>query len=398
MPTSQPWPVVLFSGNRADYSLLVPLAQHLHTDDRFTPTWWLGTDHTSLGSIAHVLADAWPRVQVLPPPAQLPLSGSTPLTLQATQTHLHGVATLLRNHPPKPAACILLGDRFEAFAVALACFYYGIPIIHLAAGDTTQGGCPDDQLRFALSALASLHVCFSAQSQQRLQHNLAHTPALADRVLHVSSPVVESLAQLILTPKATLCQELDLNPNLPVALVTQHPIPPPAEAETTSVAGFESLLTTLAKIPNLQVILTSPNQDSPAGVAMQALAQAQATHYHSQGWRYQPTLGREAYLSWLAAASVVVGNTSSGLYETPCFGTPSISVGPRQAGRERAANVLSVPLGDEAALSEALTRALGDEAFIAQCQQVHSPFVLPQGQGGTGSQRIADALASLLAC
>jgi UDP-hydrolysing UDP-N-acetyl-D-glucosamine 2-epimerase len=280
----------------------------------------------------------------------------------------------------------------------LACFYYGIPIIHLAAGDTTQGGCPDDQLRFALSALASLHVCFSAHSRQRLQDCLGHTPTLAGRVLQVSSPVVESIAQLTLTPKADLCHELDLNPDLPVALVTQHPIPPPAETEATSVAGFEVILATLAKYTHLQVILTSPNLDSPAGVAMQALAQAQATQHHAQGWRWQPTLGRQAYLSWLAAASVVVGNTSSGLYETPCFGTPSISVGLRQAGRERAGNVLSVALGDEAALSEALTRTLTDEAFIAQCQQVHSPFVLPQGQGGTGSQRIADALASLLAC
>lgn len=337
----------------------------METEPTWAPQWWVGGDHLSEGTIAQVQADNWHHTIILPQVAAAadPFHGATPGQRMVTSSRLHLAATeVLLQTESVPSALIVLGDRFETFAVALAAFYYGVPLVHLGGGDVTEGGCVDDQLRNALTALATLHGCFSAQSAQRLQQ--AGVPA--ERVVTMGSPLVDTLQQVALIPRTTLCTELGLTPNEPIALLTQHPIP--AEGEAT-VAGLRETLDGLAQL-GIQVVATAPNADG-YGQAMCETLETWVAGYNKA--RLVPTLGRQGYVSWLAACDVVVGNSSSGLLETPYFKKPSITVGPRQQGRERACNVVAVPYGAHA-VAKAVEFVLGNPEFQQQLAGCVSPF------------------------
>ena len=77
-------------------------------------------------------------------------------------------------------------------------------------------------------------------------------------------------------------------------------------------------------------------------------------------WRGFDALGPHRYHSLLRHAAVVVGNSSSGLYEAPSFGVPAVNVGDRQRGRLRARSVIDVPV-DRAAIRAAIEQALAGD-------------------------------------
>jgi GDP/UDP-N,N'-diacetylbacillosamine 2-epimerase (hydrolysing) len=350
------WRIAVFTGNRADASLLIPVAHALVKDPRFDPVhsaWWVGGDHLAQGSITELEADGLLPLIVMPIDPTLYGENQTAKRMShSTQAHLRAVQALLAT-TQTPAAVIVLGDRFEAFAVALACFYHGIPILHLAGGDWTEGGCVDDRLRFMISELATLHCCFSATSAQRLEKRGY------DQVFVTGSTVVDTIQALALTPPSALFEGLSLDPGRPLWLATQHPVG--LNQADQSLADLEALITALSASGH-QVVWTAPNRDG-VGEAMQARILA-AVAQQAQ-WRYQDTLGRVGYLSWLAACHGVIGNTSSGLLETAYFAKPSVTVGKRQAGRERGANVITVEHATASAIASAMETALHDKTFQA---------------------------------
>lgn len=360
-------PIVFFSGNRADYSLLVPLAQAVHTDSELELHWWLGADHTADGTLAQVQADGWPSL--LPFPT---LSGELTDPIQRSAVHTKAAVTWLQALRPK--ALVVLGDRIEMAAVALVAFNAGIPIVQLAAGDVSQGGCQDDRLRFVVSDLAAVCACFSYESYQRQQAR-----AFVDQqVVQVSSPVVETLASVPAKPTAVLCEAFAWPVAAKVALVTQHPVP-----NHDNMADLTSLFEALEAQTKLHALWTAPNQDTVDGVALwQAIQRRCAAN---SLWRAVHTLGRARYVGWLRACDVVVGNTSSGLYETPYVGKPSVCLGPRQQGRQRGANVITVEQVSVGTLSQALEQALNNEPFRRACQQAVPPF----GEAPSSQQMVA---------
>ena len=93
------------------------------------------------------------------------------------------------------------------------------------------------------------------------------------------------------------------------------------------------------------------------------------------------------YWSLLGEAALLVGNSSSGIMETPALNLPTVNVGIRQQGRERAANVVDVP-ADSARISAAIERCLAP-AFRQALGEVDNPY----GDGHAG-ERIAAALAA----
>ena len=63
------------------------------------------------------------------------------------------------------------------------------------------------------------------------------------------------------------------------------------------------------------------------------------------------------YLPVMAAADVVVGNSSSGIFEAASFGVPVVNVGDRQRGRVRGSNVIDAE-EDRDAIEVAIRAAL----------------------------------------
>jgi UDP-N-acetylglucosamine 2-epimerase (non-hydrolysing)/GDP/UDP-N,N'-diacetylbacillosamine 2-epimerase (hydrolysing) len=93
------------------------------------------------------------------------------------------------------------------------------------------------------------------------------------------------------------------------------------------------------------------------------------------------------YWSLLRHAQVFLGNSSSGIMETASFAVPTINIGERQRGRERAENVI-----DAAANREAIRAAIA-RARSREFRETLGGMTNPYGDG-TASEKIVDVLTS----
>lgn len=270
----------------------------------------------------------------------------------------------------RPDALLLLGDRGEMLAGALAAIHLGIPVVHLHGGE--RSGTVDESVRHAISKLAHIHLTSTEASRERLIQ-MGERPEL---VTVVGAPGLDGLAEQARGSRVQLCAREGLDAEGRLALLVFHPVlQEAAQAGAQTTAIVQTLLD-----EDYQVLALMPNADAGSADVRAALSAVKVpgrlvlkTH-----------LPRQEFVAWMAAVDVMVGNSSSGIIEAASFGTPVINLGSRQNMRERNANVKDVPIRAEA-LQEALT-SLGPRAA--------PPYLNVYGDGKAGP-RIADYLASV---
>jgi GDP/UDP-N,N'-diacetylbacillosamine 2-epimerase (hydrolysing) len=228
----------------------------------------------------------------------------------------------------RPDAVLLLGDRGEMLAAAIAAIHLNLPIVHIAGGD--RSGTVDEPVRHAISKLAHFHLTSTEASRERLVRMGEHP----DRVLALGTPSLDDIVGAPVASREEVARELGLRPDRPFALMVFHPVLQDAEN-----AGRESaaILAALDRA-GLQTVALMPNSDAGSEAIRQALEEASTR----EGFVLKTHLPREAYLSVLANADLMIGNSSSGIVEAASFGTQVVNVGPRQALRERNANITDV--------------------------------------------------------
>lgn len=259
----------------------------------------------------------------------------------------------------RPDLVLLLGDRFETFAAASAAYLLNIPIAHIAGGDVTSGSL-DDGLRHAISKFSNLHFVTNEQAKQRLVR-MGEAPGT---VFNTGTPALDSILSLKLLSR----EEVEKRVGAPLGerylIVTFHPAT--ADQESSPVRQFEELLAALVDLPSgVVALVTYANADSGGAHLNEVLETAARENHHIIA---RESLGQLLYLSALKHASLVVGNSSSGLYEAPSFRIPTINIGSRQDGRLKANSVIDcVP--DRAQISAAIDRGLN-----LDCAVVTNPY------------------------
>ena len=276
-----------------------------------------------------------------------------------------------------PNALVVLGDRFEALAAAQAALVMNIPIMHLHGGEVTEGAY-DDAIRHAITKMASLHGVAAEPYRQRVIQ-LGEDP---ERVLNVGALGLDHLTRSPRLSRQALSENLGFSLDAPYLLVTYHPV---TLAHEPPVESFQALLEALDRWPDHKVILTYPNADN-GGRAIIPLIKGYAAR-HPRRVMAVPSLGHKRYLSAVAEAVAVVGNSSSGLIEVPSFGIPTINIGRRQGGRLAAESVLHCEAQVDA-IHTSICKAL-EPSFHQACRHVRNPY----GQGNA-AQQIVSALAS----
>jgi len=275
----------------------------------------------------------------------------------------------------RPDVLLLLGDRGEMLAGAIAAAHLNIAIAHVHGGEVS--GAIDESVRHAITKFAHVHFASTQQNAGRIV-KMGEDP---ERVHIVGAPGLDYLRLVDPLTQAEIEADLDLDLAQPVLLLTQHPV-------TTEVeASAEQMRLTLEAIKaiGVQTVVTYPNADSGGRAMIQVLEEYETLPF-IRVWK---TLGQKRYVSLLRYANAMVGNSSSGIIEAPFFGLPVANIGTRQLGRQRAENVLDVS-HDRAAIEEAIRRALSDEAFIQRARRCTNPY----GDGRAG-ERIAEALATI---
>ncbi len=281
--------------------------------------------------------------------------GEPPAAAQAGRALEMVGAALARQ---RPDALVLVGDRFETAAAAIAATLALVPLVHLHGGEETEGAF-DNALRHAVTKLAHLHLVSHPEYKRRVEA-LGEDPAT---VHVVGAPGLDNLWRADLAARDELERVLGLALAPPVVVVTLHPTTwggdPSAEAEALAAAMRAVEATYVVTMPNVD----PGNREVRAvlerlrGAPRVALVEA---------------LGERRYFGLLRLADALLGNSSSAILEAPALGLPSVNVGDRQKGRLRGDNVIDVA-PEPRAIADGLRRALTKE-FRAHAQAGEKPF------------------------
>jgi UDP-N-acetylglucosamine 2-epimerase (non-hydrolysing)/GDP/UDP-N,N'-diacetylbacillosamine 2-epimerase (hydrolysing) len=275
----------------------------------------------------------------------------------------------------RPDVVIVLGDRGEMLAGAIAAIHLHLPVAHVHGGDVS--GTVDELVRHAISKLSHLHFPATEDAAARL----LRMGERAGYVHVVGAPGLDYLSHFEPIPNSELEAELRLDLSQPFVLFTQHPVTGDVDA---AARQMEISLRVLDEV-GVQVVATYPNSDAGGRAMIEVLK-----GWEGRPWlRIVPSLGQRRFASLLKQAAAVVGNSSSGIIETPFFGVPVVNIGPRQAGRLRAANVLDVA-HDPDSIRTAIECAINDENFRTRAHNSRNPY----GDGHAG-ERIVEILTSL---
>lgn len=273
-----------------------------------------------------------------------------------------------------PDVVLLLGDRGEMLAGAIAAIHLGIPVAHCHGGEVS--GTIDESVRHAISKLAHVHFASTARSAERLIR-MGERP---DSVFVTGAPGLDAVVATPPPARDALAADYGLEPALPWAVVVYHP----DTVSGDSAAEIDEVVSALETYDG-QLAVFEPNADAgrqPIVDRLDKLRQRPGTIV----LRNAP---RQDFLGLLAHAQLMVGNSSSGIIEAPSLGVPVVNVGKRQDLRERGDNVLDVP-AERHAIADAVLRACADQAFQERVRRRRNPY----GDGLAG-ERIAARLAEL---
>lgn len=273
----------------------------------------------------------------------------------------------------RPDILVVLGDRFEMYAAAIAALPFNIPVAHIHGGDVTQGAI-DDALRHSMTKLSHLHFV-AIETYARRVAQLGEEPW---RITVCGEISLDILLTIKFLTKQELKAQYDIPDEPPPLLVTYHPVT--LEYEQTEWQ-INELLAALDKF-SLPIVFTMPNADMGNSIIRQKIDEYKQSR--SNVWCLE-NMGTQGYFSLLHVAAAMIGNSSSGIVEAPSFKLPVLNIGSRQEGRIRAANVIDVGYTRKEIIN-GIEKAISED-FRNTLQGLVSPF-----GDGQAADRIVDIL------
>lgn len=368
--------IAVFTGTRAEYGLLYWLLKDIQHDPELNLQLLVSGMHLSpeFGeTYTQIEQDGFHINEKI---ETLLSSDSAVGTAKSIGLGVLGFADALARLSPD--VLVILGDRFEALAIAQTSMILRIPVLHLHGGEITEGAY-DDAIRHAITKLSYLHGTSTEEYRQRVIQ-LGEDP---DRVKNVGAVGLDYLKRGTFMSVRELSESLDFNLGSQFFVVTYHPV---TLADEEPEASFVSLLNALSAFPEYQVILTYPNADD-GGRRIIPLLESYAAQY-SRRVLAIPSLGQTRYLSAIKHATAVIGNSSSGIIEVPSFDVPTVNIGVRQKGRLAAKSVLTCK-PNQTEIQRAITIAV-DRSYKQLGEIIKNPY----GQGNA-SQQIITMLKTL---
>jgi GDP/UDP-N,N'-diacetylbacillosamine 2-epimerase (hydrolysing) len=360
--------IVYLSGSRADFGLMRSTLQQAAVHPGLQVQ--VGATGTHL-SHAHGHTIDEIRAAGLQVCAEIPMDVTTrtPASMaRGTAECLQGVTALLEQQ--RPDFLMILGDRGEMLAGAIAALHLGIACVHVHGGE--RSGTVDEPVRHAISKLSTWHLVATKESRDRLIR-------MGEDERHVfvtGAPGIDGLRELASSPRGQFLSQLGQTVDGPFVLSLFHPVVQQAEsAYAQTVAILKAL-----KQQGLPVLWLEPNADAGSLRVLQALDDVPLP----TGSIRVRHLERKQFASAMRYCAAMVGNSSAGIIEAATFGTPVVNVGDRQRLRERNDNVVDVS-ADAKTIAAAIARAVGSGHTL--CENRYGD--------GLAGERIVQHLVSL---
>jgi len=363
--------IAYLTGTRADFGLVQSMLAKLHARE--------DTQVELLVTGMH-LSDAYGLTVREVESCGLPITARvsvdvdtrTPLSMaQSVGQAVQGLAEVLDRS--RPDLLLVLGDRGEMLAGAIAALHLGIPIAHLHGGE--RSGTVDEPVRHAITKLSHLHLVATEESRERVLR-MGEDPG---QVHVVGAPSLDDIASREPATRESVVHRLGLPTGTRYALVLFHPVVQEAREAGAQTRALLQALETEVLAQGLRAVWLAPNADAGSAEILQAVAEKNGAQVH-----LVTHLPRPEYLDALEHADLLVGNSSSGIIEAASFGTPVVNVGNRQRLRQRNANTIDCEARADA-ISAAIRSALAHGRW---------PAANVYGDGRAG-ERIAQLLATV---
>lgn len=368
--------ICVVTGTRAEYGLLKPVIKRIKEDDTLVLNLVVTGMHLcpEFGyTINEILYDGFQvdeKIEcVLSSDTNVGMTKSTAIAMSSFAEYFS---------KKRPDMVVLLGDRYEIFACATAAAMAQIPIAHLYGGDTTEGAI-DEFLRHSITKMSYLHFVSNEQSKRRIEQ-LGENP---ERIFVVGATGIENILTLKLLNKEKLEDSIGFKLNKSYSLVTFHP--------TTMEHGdaemqLKELFKALEGFSDMIHIFTKANSDAEGRIINAKIDEFIKDKPNCIAFE---SLGTLRYLSALQHAKMVIGNSSSGIYEAPSFGIPTINIGDRQKGRLQAKSIINcLPQNED--IRCCIELAL-DKKFINNIKNIKNPY-----EGNNPSEQIVSIIKEIL--
>ena len=361
--------ICVITATRAEYGLLYPLLKEIDMAEELELQLVVSGTHLSSGygsTKQEIVEDGFQdfdEIDILTDN----VGQENGVVSQIMATAISQFASYLTKN--RPDLAVILGDRYEMMAFAIALVNARVPIAHISGGAVT-GGSLDEIYRHCITKMSNLHFVNCESHKKRIiQLGEPH-----QRVFNVGYLCVDNIKNTVLLTKEQLEPEIGINfDTAKIILVTFHPV----TMEDNSLEQLENMLKVIEKKREYFYIFTKANSDRDGIKINQRISEFAKQH---KNCRLIDSLGRVRYLSILQYVSVVMGNSSSGLYEVPYFHIPTINIGNRQKGRLHGETVIDCHW-TEKEINEAFEKAMSTE-FRGMCRTEESFF----GNGDTAQK------------
>jgi UDP-N-acetylglucosamine 2-epimerase (non-hydrolysing)/GDP/UDP-N,N'-diacetylbacillosamine 2-epimerase (hydrolysing) len=275
----------------------------------------------------------------------------------------------------RPDILLLIADRFEILAPASVALALRIPIAHIEGGEFSEGAI-DDAVRHALTKMSHIHFTSTEAARRRII-------AMDEeewRVHRAGAPSLDHLRRSALPSRAELQQRLGITLRNPAIVIAYHPV----TIARNTVQEADALFAALEAITG-QLLFCYPNADAGS---RELIERTRAFVARREDSHVFVNLDRVTYWGLLRQADLFLGNSSSGIMETPSLALPAVNIGLRQQGRERAKNIL-----DASPHATAILAAV-EQARSAAFRNSISGMINPYGEG-RAAEKIVEVLTTV---
>ena len=269
-----------------------------------------------------------------------------------------------------PDLVLLTVDRVETLAAAVAVSLMNFPIAHIQGGEVT--GTIDESIRHAVTKLSHIHFPSTKDAAERIIR-MGEDP---EKVFQVGCPYIDIINSIQKKSKGDLSKQYGFSAKKPLIIFTQHSV---TTEYGSSKDQIQITLNALNFFSDCQVIAFYSNADA-GGREIIAAVKKEKNFIHIAN------MLSSDFLSLMACADVMVGNSSAAIREAPSFHLPAVNIGTRQQGRLRATNIIDVD-HNEPEITRAIKRALYDQDFIDSVNESTNPY-----GDGKSAKRIVDIL------
>ncbi|MFC1931517.1 UDP-N-acetylglucosamine 2-epimerase [Chloroflexota bacterium] len=365
--------IAVVTGTRAEYGVLYPVLRAIESKQKLRLSLVVTGMHLS-HEFGYTVTEIEKDGFKIATNVDMLLSSDTPAAM-AKSVGLGIIGMTQAWEQLRPDIILVFGDRVEPLAAAIAGAYMNIPVAHIHGGDVC--GNIDDPTRHAITKFAHVHFPATSKSKQRII-NMGEDEW---RVHQVGSPALDVILNEPLLSAKALAEELDLNLSQPLILLIQHSV------TTQADEAPKQMRKTLEAVMEIgyPTVLIYPNSDAGGRKLIEVIKEYENYPFV----KIFKSLPRREYLSLMKAASVMVGNSSSGIVEAPSFGLPVVNIGIRQEGRERGKNIIDAGHAKQEII-QAIEKALSDKEFLTAVRKCENPY-----GDGKASPRIADTLSRI---